>query len=88
MKPYLLTTLATDENFNEEAYLFANPDVALDVKKGISLLSGRQHYEIFGKAEGRNIRLPFTANLLHLFSTIRYPFSLSEYSAVVQWQPF
>ena len=60
MKPYLLTTLATDENFNEEAYLFANPDVALDVKKGISLLSGRQHYEIFGKAEGRNIRLPFS----------------------------
>jgi len=59
MKSYLLTELATDDNFNEEAYLLANPDVAMDVKKGISLLSGRQHFDVFGKAEGRCIRLPF-----------------------------
>lgn len=60
MSPYLLTEKATEENFTEEAYLAANPDVAEDVKKGISLKSGRQHFDIFGKNEGRCIRLPFS----------------------------
>ena len=60
MKSYLLTEPATEENFNEEAYLLANPDVAQAVKEGISLLSGRQHYEIFGKKEGRCIRLLYS----------------------------
>jgi SAM-dependent methyltransferase len=60
MSPYLLTEKATEENFSEEAYLAANPDVAGDVKKGISLKSGRQHFDIFGKNEGRCIRLPFS----------------------------
>jgi len=60
MKPYLLTEPATDENYTEEAYLSANPDVAKDVKEIKSLSSGRQHYELFGKAEGRCIRLPIS----------------------------
>jgi SAM-dependent methyltransferase len=60
MSPHLLTEKATEENFSEEAYLAANPDVAGDVKKGISLQSGRQHFDIFGKVEGRCIRLPFS----------------------------
>jgi len=60
MTPYLLTEPATDENFDEEAYLSANPDVARVLKEGISLLSGRQHFDLFGKAEGRCIRLPFS----------------------------
>jgi SAM-dependent methyltransferase len=57
---HLLTEKATDDNFNEEAYLDANPDVAINVKKGISLVSGRQHFDLFGKNEGRSIRLPFS----------------------------
>ena len=60
MNSYSLTEPATDENFTEEAYLSANPDVAQALKEGITLLSGRQHYEIFGKAEGRCIRLPIS----------------------------
>jgi len=51
---------ATDENFNEDAYLDANPDVARAVKEGLSVLSGRQHFDIFGKNEGRCIRLPLS----------------------------
>lgn len=57
MRQYTLTEKATDENFSEAAYLHANPDVAGDVRKGISLHSGRQHFELFGKNEGRCIRL-------------------------------
>lgn len=60
MNPYLLTELATDENYNEEAYLSENADVAKAVKEGIHLISGRQHFDIFGKNEGRSIRLPFS----------------------------
>ena len=60
MNPYLLTELATDENYNEEAYLSENADVAKAVKEVIHLISGRQHFDIFGKNEGRSIRLPFS----------------------------
>jgi len=60
MTPYLLTEPATDDNFTEDAYLAANPDVVKALKEGLSLLSGRQHFDIFGKAEGRCIRLPFS----------------------------
>jgi hypothetical protein len=38
----------------EAAYLAKYPDVARAVEEG-SLVSGRQHYELFGKAEGRTI---------------------------------
>ncbi len=55
---YFLTQPATDENYTEEAYLDANPDIAKAVREGISLSSGRQHFEIFGKEEKRCIRLP------------------------------
>lgn len=58
MEPILLSVTATDENFNEEAYLAQNPDVANDVRNAISLRSGRQHFDVFGKTEGRHIRLP------------------------------
>jgi SAM-dependent methyltransferase len=60
MEPYRLTEPATDENFTEEAYLAANPDVAKDVRHGVSLSSGRQHFELFGKQEKRHIRLPLS----------------------------
>ena len=60
MNFYRLTEPATEDNFNEEAYLDANPDVAKDVRYGLSLKSGRQHFEVFGKQEGRCIRLPIS----------------------------
>ncbi len=60
MAIYRLTEIATAENFSEAAYLDANPDVAVNVRNAISLLSGRQHFDLFGKNEGRCIRLPFS----------------------------
>lgn len=39
-------------HFNEADYLAANPDVAAAVAAG-QLKSGREHYEKFGKIEGR-----------------------------------
>jgi len=59
MANYTLIEKATEENFSEEAYLIANFDVAIAVKKGVAA-SGRQHFDLFGKDEGRNIRLPFS----------------------------
>lgn len=41
-----------DQEFDETAYLEANPDVRQGVVSG-RLKSGRQHYELFGRAEGR-----------------------------------
>jgi SAM-dependent methyltransferase len=52
---YVLELVATNENFDEVAYLLANPDVANAVKKK-QIKSGRTHFEIFGKNEGRRIR--------------------------------
>ena len=40
--------------FDEELYLLAHPDVDAAVKQG-SLSSGLQHYNQFGKAEGRSL---------------------------------
>jgi len=45
-------TEATDETFDEFAYLQANPDVAEAVQGGF-LLSGREHFESYGKSERR-----------------------------------
>ncbi len=61
MSAHLISIPATDENFSEEAYLKANPDIVQAVKEGISLKSGKQHYKIFGKAEQRHVRLPISA---------------------------
>jgi len=47
--------LATDDNFVESAYLRANPDVAAAVAEG-SFRSGRDHFELFGRRENRNLR--------------------------------
>jgi len=48
-------TFVTDDNFNEQAYLSANPDVAQAVYEG-EIRSGREHFELFGRKEGRKIR--------------------------------
>jgi len=55
MACYNLEETATDGNFDEVSYLLANPDVADAVKYG-TMQSGRIHFEIFGKNEGRKIR--------------------------------
>ena len=55
MASYTLEAIATDANFDETGYLLANPDVAKAVQKW-EVRSGRKHFEIFGKNEGRKIR--------------------------------
>jgi SAM-dependent methyltransferase len=60
MASYPLEILATDQNFDEAAYLLANPDVADAVRKG-HMASGRSHFEAFGRQEGRRLRRPMGA---------------------------
>jgi SAM-dependent methyltransferase len=48
--------LATDENFDEAAYLAANPDVAAAVRTG-EIKSGLEHFKNFGAREGRKLRV-------------------------------
>jgi hypothetical protein len=52
-------TLATPENFNEEAYLSANPDVAMAVANG-SCRSGLFHFNYCGKSERRKLRVSYS----------------------------
>lgn len=51
-----LYVLATSENFNEQAYLSANPDVAEARRKGL-VRDVRAHFEKFGCREGRKLRI-------------------------------
>ena len=55
--PLNLSESATPENFEEGAYLDANPDVAAAVRAG-QLASGRVHFDAFGPHEGRRVRVP------------------------------
>jgi SAM-dependent methyltransferase len=48
--------LATEDNFDEKAYLLSNPDVAAGVKQGI-YTSGREHFDHCGRHESRRIKL-------------------------------
>lgn len=50
-----LQKLATSDNFDEFAYLLANPDVAAAVKAG-SIESGKVHFDAFGRNEKRLLR--------------------------------
>lgn len=51
----LETTInANFDNFDEEGYLQANPDVAVAVREG-RLSSGRYHFEIIGHTEARKV---------------------------------
>ena len=50
-----LEKLATHDNFNEEDYLRANPDVARAVENH-SMASGWDHFKQFGAGEGRMLR--------------------------------
>lgn len=51
-----IRALAADANFDEAGYLSANPDVARAVRTG-RMKSGRAHFEKFGRAEGRAMRI-------------------------------
>jgi SAM-dependent methyltransferase len=53
--PVEIEELATEENFNEGAYLAANPDVAAAVASG-SFRSGFEHFQHFGRRERRRLR--------------------------------
>ncbi len=57
MTSCLLEAIATEQNFEEKAYLLANPDVASAVKIG-EVPSARFHFDLFGKKENRKIRFP------------------------------
>ena len=57
MEPFRILVPATDENFDEAAYLAANRDVAKAVAKG-TVESGRVHFDVFGRNEGRQLRRP------------------------------
>jgi predicted SAM-dependent methyltransferase len=48
--------LVTDENFDEQAYLASNPDVAQAIREG-SMGSGKIHFEQFGRKERRTVRV-------------------------------
>ncbi len=47
--------LATDDNFDEEGYLLANPDVRNFVRGGGN---ARKHFDSYGRGEGRHQRVP------------------------------
>ena len=55
-----LLVRAGDDNYDEAAYLRANPDVAAAVLAG-QCASGRAHYDAFGREERRWLRLPVPA---------------------------
>src|SRR5437667_7709847 len=46
--------VAVDEGFDEEAYLKANPDVAIAILSG-SVGSAREHFDSWGRSEGRDL---------------------------------
>jgi SAM-dependent methyltransferase len=50
-----MDVLVTEENFDERSYLASNPDVAAAVQAG-QLSSGRRHFDVFGRREGRRQR--------------------------------
>ncbi len=58
MKPPIpLHVIATEDNFDDAAYLRANADVQDAVVRG-AFGSGLEHFRHFGRAEGRAMRMP------------------------------
>ncbi|HEY8288860.1 MAG TPA: hypothetical protein VIG49_06295, partial [Acetobacteraceae bacterium] len=60
MPPIRLAEITTDANFDEDAYLRANPDVKAAVENG-SCPSGRAHFDAYGRQESR--RLAYAVDL-------------------------
>ena len=59
MKAFALEPTATSENFDEQGCLALNPDVAAAVRSR-QIRSGRAHFDRFGHAEHRRMRLPLS----------------------------
>jgi SAM-dependent methyltransferase len=57
MNSVLLDVIATEQNFDEDAYLRANPDVVAGIQQG-TVASGFTHFGAFGSKEGRKLRDP------------------------------
>ncbi len=57
MASYALEGLVTDQNFDEGAYLLANPDVSNAVRSG-EVESGLVHFQLLGRHEERRMRFP------------------------------
>ena len=62
MELFRILVPATDENFDEAAYLAANRDVADAVAAGV-VASGRVHFDAFGRAEARGLRRPIPTSM-------------------------
>lgn len=62
MNEYELDVAAHEELFDEEAYLLANPDVAMAVRSG-QLASGRQHFDRYGCREQPARRMRMTRRI-------------------------
>lgn len=69
------TVAVSGDNFDEQAYLAANPDVAGAVARG-EVGSGREHYDKIGNTEGRNETL--TTDVAHGADTWDDPSSLAS----------
>ncbi|MGD9657549.1 MAG: DUF563 domain-containing protein [Methylocystis sp.] len=65
--------LATDENFDEQSYLFANQDVGDAIERG-EIASARVHFSTHGKEEGRQLRVRREDRR----DTFRYPLILAR----------
>jgi SAM-dependent methyltransferase len=53
---------ASDEAFDEEGYLLANPDVAEAVRSGL-FATGRQHFDLYGRQEEPRRRLRMSSGI-------------------------
>lgn len=65
--------LATEENFDEQSYLFANCDVGDAIARG-EIASARVHFSTHGREEGRQLRVRRTA----CRDAFVYPLSLAR----------
>lgn len=71
----------TQHQFDEQAYLATNPDVATAVARG-AFASGQEHYDLIGKAAGRSLGntpvKPLPDVLLSKFSIVTQPQMLRD----------
>lgn len=80
--------------FDEQAYLAANPDVAAELNGGVNRgwSTGQQHYDLWGRAEGRNAPMTAQSNVpgaasaapainANQFGSLLKPFGASDFQA-------
>lgn len=79
---YGALTRATRENYDEDAYLAANPDVLDSVTRG-EIRSGRAHFLAHGEAEGRSLR--FFRRDDGLCRAVAYPLTFHRSAHTTFW---